>query len=448
VVNPLLPVSVSIAVSGNNICQGTSITATASIINGGNSPAIQWYRNNVQVTGQTGLTYTLVPDNGDVIRCEVTSNALCSIGNPAISNDITCIVNPLLPVSVTLSATNTTVCAGTAVTVTATPVNGGTSPLYQWFKNGNVVTGISGSVYTFTPVNGDVVYCKLTSNASCITGSPASSQVISFTVNPLLPVSVSITASSTSVLLGTSVTFTATPVNGGSNPVYQWKVNGNNVGANSATYTYTPANADVIKCVLTSNATCISNNPATSNTIVMEVISVPANLVLQNLTISDTRCYNATQTITVSGTGKTFVVTSTGKVTMIAGQKIRLLVGTKVSKYGYYHGYISTQYCNTIPPAAGVIATGEQEIPADENTLGMKFYPNPTTGDFTLELTGDLPEGNTRAMIYDMQGKCVLNTDLTGLRSRLINIGDKPAGLYIIRVINDHRIFTGRIVKR
>jgi hypothetical protein len=77
------------------------------------------------------------------------------------------------------------------------------------------------------------------------------------------------------VCQGTSVTYIATPTYGGSNPTYQWKVNGNNVGINSSTYYYTPLNNDVITCVLTSNITCATGNPATSNEIIMVVYDKP-----------------------------------------------------------------------------------------------------------------------------------------------------------------------------
>src|SRR5207249_9291059 len=74
------------------------------------------------------------------------------------------------------------------------------------------------------------------------------------------------------ICAGTSVTFTATPTNGGSTPAYQWKLNGNNVGTNSTTYTNTTlANNDVVTCVLTSNANCATGSPATSNAITMTV---------------------------------------------------------------------------------------------------------------------------------------------------------------------------------
>jgi len=71
---------------------------------------------------------------------------------------------------------------------------------------------------------------------------------------------------------GTQVTFTATGINGGSTPTYQWKVNGTNTGTNSTTHTYTPANNDKITCVFTSSITgCTTTNPATSNEISMIV---------------------------------------------------------------------------------------------------------------------------------------------------------------------------------
>ncbi|MCB9075800.1 MAG: hypothetical protein H6552_09715 [Chitinophagales bacterium] len=68
----------------------------------------------------------------------------------------------------------------------------------------------------------------MTSNATpCLTGSPATSNEITMTVNPNLPASVSIAASpATTICAGTNVTFTATPTNGGTTPSYQWKLNG------------------------------------------------------------------------------------------------------------------------------------------------------------------------------------------------------------------------------
>ncbi|MFM7234505.1 MAG: GEVED domain-containing protein, partial [Flavobacteriales bacterium] len=66
--------------------------------------------------------------------------------------------------------------------------------------------------------------------------------------------------------------FTATPTNGGTTPSYQWKVDGTNVGTNSATYTTTTlTNGAVVTCVMTSNATCAVPASATSNSITMSI---------------------------------------------------------------------------------------------------------------------------------------------------------------------------------
>jgi len=270
VVNPNLPVSVTITASANPVCQTTPVTFTAIPVNGGSSPVYQWKVNGINA-GTNSSTYSYTPANGDIIICVLTSNATCATGNPAVSNTIIMVVNPYLPVSLTITASANPVCQGTSVTFTAIPVNAGLSPVYQWKVNG-INAGTNSLTYTYTPANGDLITCVLTSNATCPTGNPATSNTITMSVGPNLPVSVLISASSNPVCQGISVTFTATPTNGGSSPSYQWKVNGVNVGTNSPAYTYIPVNGDIITCVLTSNALCATGNPALSNTITMTVV--------------------------------------------------------------------------------------------------------------------------------------------------------------------------------
>ena len=60
-------------------------------------------------------------------------------------------VTPGVPVSISISASQNNVCAGTSVTYTAVPTNGGLSPAYQWKVNG-INSGPNSSTFTYTPV--------------------------------------------------------------------------------------------------------------------------------------------------------------------------------------------------------------------------------------------------------------------------------------------------------
>jgi hypothetical protein len=302
-VNPNLPVGVSIAASSNPVCSGTSVTFTATPVNGGTTPSYQWKLNGSNV-GTNSFTYTTSGlANNDAVSCVLTSNAVCPSGNPATSNVVTMTVNPLLNVSVSIVASSNPVCTGSGVTFTATPVNGGSSPVYQWKKNGSNVGSGTTSYSTSSLSNNDIITCELTSNATCAAGSPATSNAITMTVNPNLPVSVSIIASSEAICQGTEVTFTASPSNGGVSPSYQWKLNGVNVGSNSATYTNSGfSNADVISCVLTSSVSCSSGNPATSNSITMAVSPLSPVSVVISSDLGNTICSDQSVTFTASPT--------------------------------------------------------------------------------------------------------------------------------------------------
>jgi hypothetical protein len=283
-VNPLLPVSVTIATSANPVCAGTSVNFIATPVNGGTTPSYQWKVNGSGVSGATNLYYAFIPADGDLVSCVLTSNATCTSGNPAVSNTIAMIVNPILPVSVTIATSANPVCAGTSVNFIATPVNGGTTPSYQWKVNGSGVSGATNLYYAFIPADGDLVSCVLTSNATCTSGNPAVSNTIAMIVNPILPVSITIASSANPVCAGTTVNFIATPVNGGATPMYQWKVNGSDVpGATNLYYAFIPADGDLVSCIMTSNATCTSGNPAVSNAIAMIVNPIlPVNVTIQS----------------------------------------------------------------------------------------------------------------------------------------------------------------------
>jgi len=276
-VNEMVPVSISIeALPAGSVCSGTSVTFTATPINEGTAPVYQWYLNGSPVgTNQPTYTSATLSDE-DNIYCVLTSSETCVTGSPATSNTVAMDIIANLPVSVSIAALPAgSVCSGTSVTFTATPVNGGTAPSYQWYVDGSL-SATGGNTYSYIPGNGDVVTCVLTSDIICASTNPATSNEIVMTVNELLPVSVSIAADANPVCAGTTVNFTATPVNGGTAPSYQWYVDGTPAGTGGNTYSYIPGNGDVVTCILTSDIICTSTNPATSEGIVLTVNALPA----------------------------------------------------------------------------------------------------------------------------------------------------------------------------
>ncbi len=182
-------------------------------------------------------------------------------------------VNVTPSVTITNNAPSNTFCSGQSVTFTANPVNGGSSPSYQWKKNGTDISGAISSTYTTnTLANSDQISVVLTSSLACVTTSTATSPSVTMTLGTVTA-SVSNSATSNSICGGTSVIFTATPTNGGSNPSYQWLLNGSSISAaTSSTYSSSSlVNGDQISVRMTSNIACASGSPATSGIITMTV---------------------------------------------------------------------------------------------------------------------------------------------------------------------------------
>jgi hypothetical protein len=233
-ITPVVIPSVSLALNTETtICAGTEVTYTATAVNGGTTATYNWMVNGM--AAGSGATYAYSPATGDVVSVELSSSAACAM--PAMATaSVSMTVNNMVTPEVSITADHSgDICRGTSVTFSAVAVNGGTAPAYAWMRNG--ILQSTGAIYTVAPNDGDVVSCKLTSNATCATVATAmSNELMSSVVDPL-NTTVQITADATTIVEGQPVTFTATLMNAGVSPEVQWLINGAEVsGANTLSF--------------------------------------------------------------------------------------------------------------------------------------------------------------------------------------------------------------------
>lgn len=206
-----------------------------------------WTRN---ATAPGNYIYRLaVADAGNL------GNSTCQVVSPPISVDIL----PAPAPAVTIVDSSSTVCAGGPVNFTATPVDGGSSPSYQWTVDGLPAGNGTAAFDSSFSAGGAVVACRMTSNAVCAVNPVVLSNTLDLTVVAIPPTGVTISSSALRVCQDSVVTFTATPVNGGAAPSFQWQVNGVDAGAGSNFAVFPDGglqNGDVVNCVMTGSLTC------------------------------------------------------------------------------------------------------------------------------------------------------------------------------------------------
>jgi len=178
----------------------------------------------------------------------------------------TCLFSEELPEAVITAAGPTNFCKGGNVLLSA---NNGDGLNYQWRKNGESITGETNSIYQ---ANMSGNYSVQVSNAI----GTSTSNIISVTVVDSVA-SISISTPDTSICQGIATSFSAQVVNGGTSPVFQWKINESNVGVNSPTFSSTNlSDQDKVLCVLTSNQLCTENPQISSNSITMNITVINA----------------------------------------------------------------------------------------------------------------------------------------------------------------------------
>ncbi|MFV8365718.1 T9SS sorting signal type C domain-containing protein [Flavobacterium sp. XS1P27] len=228
----------------NGLPAGVSAAWAANSITISGTPTVSGTFNySIPLTGGCG---TALNATGTIV---VTSNKTVSV---ASSNPIVCIGS-------LMSNINHTTVGATGITGNGLSGANGLPAGVNAVWSGNIIT-ISG-----TPTESGLFNYSIPLLGGCGTVNA----IGTITVNANLAPGVSIIASPSGIICpGTSVTFTATPTNGGI-PTYQWQNGGVDIlGATNPTYTSTTLlNNDVITVRMISNAACASTLPVLSNAV-------------------------------------------------------------------------------------------------------------------------------------------------------------------------------------
>jgi hypothetical protein len=425
---------VQITASDTIVCAGTTITLSAS-----GAETYTWSNdisNEVAFVPDSTATYTVTAT--DSTGCSNTAMQLVA-------------VNPLPDIQV--SASDSIVCAGTAITLSASGAE-----TYAW-SNGitSDVAFVPDDTNTYTVIGTDTSGCSNTALQSIIVNALPEIQII---------------ASDSIVCAGTAITLSASGAD-----TYTWSNGIDNdvafVPDNTNTYTVTGTDtsgcsntalqsiivnalpeiqitaSDTIVCAGTTIILSASGAESYtwSNGISNDVAFVPDNTTTYTVTGTDTTgCENtATQHITVNALPPVPVITAIG-VELVSsaaegnqwyfeGEPIlgaTQQTHTPTQDGSYYVVVTDTNHCTAQSDPFVFSTIGISPLSTGEGA-GVRLYPNPNRGTFTIDI-GNFNQSAV-VQILDMQGRLLheqkLNKGATEIRQ------DLPVSNYMLKITVD-----------
>ena len=416
------PTTLTISTPDTNVCSGENIVFTSISGNGGSNPTYSWYQNGTATGGGSSFAVNNIQSN-TAVYCVMTSSSSCVTGSPVTSNIMNVRIQNTAVASVSIAANQNPVCAGTPVTFTATPGNGGASPTYTWRLNGNVVGSNSTTYLNPSPQNVDVVTCSMVSTASCVGVPNVVSNTITMAVNPLPIANAGTTfyvPSSSSVILGGNPTAT-----GGTSPyTYYWAPSN---GLSSSTIA-NPIENGITSGTLYAVTVTDANHCSASDTV--GVYLIQCALVIPTVQVN--LCELAAQNIPAVS----YQWYLQGNI--ISGATTRFY---GASQNGYYFVKINDQVgCNAQSPdvyisypacqTSGIENVGQQ--PAFE------VYPNPMNNEVSVSFM-NAANGNTLIEIVDLVGQTIYRSDNLNVSvgfKYTINTSSFASGPYLVKVFS------------
>jgi len=298
--------------------------------------------------------------------------------------------------SIAVTASAASICQGGSVVFTASSINGGTAPSYQWKVNGNSVGTNSPTFATTSLTSGSTVSCVLTSSATCASPAMVESNTISVSVSiPVTPAFATVAP----ICAGTAFTLPSTSANGITGV---WSPPANNI--ETTTYIFTP-------------------NPgqcASTTSLAVEVISPNATVTVQG------------NTITALATNATYQWINCSTSQPIAGATAASYMATA---NGSYAVIVTQNGCSKTSTCASVSTLGMDAFTKN----GWTIYPNPATEQLFIELTEA-----AQMTIIDANGKTIRKEHLKA-GTNVLTVSSLTAGVYFLKSSSGATV---RFVKR
>ncbi len=176
----------------------------------------------------------------------------------------------------------------------------------------------------------------------------------------------------------------------------------------------------------------------------------------EHVDVYDTGCFYAQIQVQIAGHGYSFTVHDGAEATVAAGESIRMLPGTIIEAGAYFLAYIAPEdpcgrpFAEEMPePITQDFIVDDEFVDTDDNSLFFKIYPNPTSGEFTVQIERfGADEHLLRIEVYDLMGNKVIGKGLPPETLHTISLDNRQAGIYIVRLIRGDSVAVQRLIKR
>lgn len=279
--NGMQPPTIATNPNTANICNGASVTMTASHGQATQTGIFTWYTSSTLTTPvYTGNIYTVNPTTSTTYYVTENQNGCIT---PATSQLIT--VSPLI--TPTVNANSTSICPNNTATLTAT--SGGANGTFEWYSD----AGATNLLYTGNPF----ITPNLATNTTFYVREKLGN-CMSATVSITIQTNVVTTLPSAidpTICSGNTATLSVT--NGTTGDVFRWydALTGGNLLAVSNNFTTPILNTNTQYFVERANGNCTSSRKAVTIT----VNTSPTPPTASDLTI----CYNQKATLTATASG-------------------------------------------------------------------------------------------------------------------------------------------------